>query len=255
MVSAKRVFLLVLLMLSLTTMTGAPSAASELTDALKARDGALVRSLLAAGADANEEVHGDYPINIAALFGPAELVAVLLDAGAGLEQQGRDGFHPLHNAAASGHSEIVALLIQKGAMVDARENKGRSALVVFAATAGSNIEIARMLLSAGADPELEDSAEHYTALDYAAINEKVDLGETLIAAHVDINRRDGGYYGDTPLGIATYYHRKKFVNWLISRGADVNMTNKLGQTPLQRTRSEMLRVLDVEQVLLDAGAK
>ena len=70
-------------------------------------------------------------INVAAAFGPAEMVAVLLEAGADIEQSGRDGLHPLHNAVFSGRRDIVALLIQKGAAVDAKDRMGRTPLVQF----------------------------------------------------------------------------------------------------------------------------
>ena len=113
MVSAKRVLLLILLMLGFVSIPSIPSTASDLTEALKLRDIAKVRSLLAAGADVNEKVRGDYPLNIAAVYGPAEIVAVLLDAGADIEKPGRDGLHPLLNAVTMGHRDIVALLLQK----------------------------------------------------------------------------------------------------------------------------------------------
>jgi hypothetical protein len=104
---AKRVLLIVLLMLCFATITSAPSPAGEITDAVKSRDVVRVRNLLASGADVNEKIRGDYPINSAAVFGPAEMVTTLLEAGAGLEQPGRDGLHPLHNAAISGRKEIT----------------------------------------------------------------------------------------------------------------------------------------------------
>ena len=123
---------------------------------MKLRDIAQVRSLLAAGEDVQEKVRVDYPLNVAALFGPAEMVAILLEAGAKPGQLGRDGLHPLHNAVAMGHKDIVALLIQKGAVIDAKDRRGRTSLYSFAATGNNDIEIARMLLAAGADPRKED---------------------------------------------------------------------------------------------------
>src|SRR4029078_8045428 len=131
--SLKRFWLLATLALSLAVVSNAPSRAGELTDAVKARDVAQVRSLLAAGKDGQERVMGDYPLNVAAVFGPVEMVTLLLDAGANLEQPSRDGLRPLHNAAISGHAEIVALLIHMVAAVDAKDKKGRSPLVIFAA--------------------------------------------------------------------------------------------------------------------------
>jgi uncharacterized protein len=128
MASAKRLSLLVLLMLCFAAMMGATSMASGLTETLKSRDIAQVKSLLAAGADVNEKVRGDYSLNIAVVYGPAEMVTVLLDAGADIERPGRDGMHPLHNAFFAGRTEIVALLIQRGSAVDARKRRGRTPL-------------------------------------------------------------------------------------------------------------------------------
>jgi ankyrin len=247
MVFAKRVFLLVLLMLCSATMTGAPLAASELTDALKARDVAQVRSLLAAGADVNEKFRGDYPINIAALFGPTELVAALLDAGAGLEQQGRDGFYPLHNAVASGHSETVALLIKRGAVVDAKEGRGRTPLLYFAATGGSNNEIARMLLAAGADPGSMD-VDLNSALQHAALTNNPGLAELLISAHADLNHQS--LRGETALHIAAHHLHSEIAKALIAAGAGLNLKMVSGLTPLGDTDDQAMR-----QLLIEAGAK
>ena len=82
MVPSKRLSLFVLLIFCLTTIESAPAFAGKLTDAVKARDVAQVRSLLAAGEDVQEKVHGGYPLNVAAVFGPPETVVALLEAGA-----------------------------------------------------------------------------------------------------------------------------------------------------------------------------
>ena len=218
MVSSKRTLFLVLLMLCFATITSAPSTVSDLTDALKLRDVGKVRSLIAAGTNVNEVVRRDYPLNIAATYGPVEMVTILLEAGAVLERPGRDGLHPLHNAVIVGHRDIVALLIQKGAVVDAKENKGRTPLVSFAATAGSDIEIARMLLTAGANLGVESASvdDNFTALDYSAETGSVELAELLIA-----------------------------------HGADVNLANKLGQRPLFFAA----RSPEIQRLLVAAGAK
>jgi ankyrin repeat protein len=246
---------LVLLFSTISILLSLASMAGELSEAVKSRDLIKVRRLLEAGADANEQARRDCAINVAATMGPIEMVTLLLDAGADIECVGRNGFHPLHNAAFSGHADIVAQLIKRGAKVDSKDTKGRTPLISYAASAGSDLRIAKILLAAGADPQLEDTVEHQNSLQFAAINGDVDLGKTLVEAHADINGRDGGYWGDTVLGLATYYHRKKFVEWLLAIGADVNLTNKQGKTPLQRTRAERLRDLEVEQVLVDVGGK
>jgi uncharacterized protein len=255
MASALKPFLIALIVLLACIFESPVVMAGELTEAVKARDVAKVRRLLVTGSDTNEVTRRDCAINVAATMGPIETVILLLDAGADVECVGRYGFHPLHNAVYSGHADIVAELIKRGAKVDSKDAKGRTALLIYAASAGSNLQIVRILLAAGADLQLEDTAEHQNSLQFAAINGDVDLGKALVEAHADINGRDGTYWGDTVLGLATYYHRKKFVEWLIAAGADINRPNKQGLTPLERTRAERLRVLDVEQLLVDAGGK
>lgn len=66
MVPARRLCWLLFLVLCFATTASAPVKAGKFADAVKARDVVLVRSLLAAGEDAQEKVCGDYPLNIAA---------------------------------------------------------------------------------------------------------------------------------------------------------------------------------------------
>jgi ankyrin repeat protein len=205
--------------------------------------------LLAAGADVNEKVRGDYPLNVAATFGPVEIVTLLLDAGAAIEQQGRDGLQPLHKAVFAGRPEIVALLIQKGAAVEARDGRGRSPLVFFAASAGSDIAIARMLLAAGADPKSEDKLNGETALHYAAQTGDVELAALLIAAGAEVDQRSAN--GDGAIQMAVFRLDYEFVKLLIAAGADVNQVSDRGATPLSQQPNDPA----MRKLLIDAGAK
>lgn len=251
MVPARRALLLILLVLCFAAKASALSSASELTEALKSRNLSQVRSLLAAGVDVNEKVHGDYPLNVAATYGPAEMVAILLAAGAGLEQPGRDGLQPLHNAVILGHKDIVALLIQKGAIVDARDRLGRTPLINFAARGGSEIAIPKMLLAAGADPDIESAEgdENRTTLDFAVATGNLELTELLLAAHVNVNHKD--IVGYSALHTAVKTQHVDIVRLLLSHGADINIANKVGMTPLSYAENNAA----MKQVLVEAGAK
>ena len=248
--SVKRFLLLVPIALFMVFTSSCPSLSGEITDAVKARDVVRVSSLLAAGADVNEKVRGDFPLNVAALYGPAEMVTVLLAAGAKLEQPGRDGLQPLHNVVIIGNTSIVALLIQKGAALDAKDKLGRTPLVSFAVTGGGNIEIARLLLAAGASPDIESAKEDDspTALQYAAETGNAELVKLLLAAHVDVNHQN--VWGWSSLHQAVTNDRPVIARLLIAAGADVNLVNKLGNTPLFMAPNDALRKL-----LIEAGAK
>jgi ankyrin repeat protein len=92
-------------------------------------------------------------LHLAAFFGHAEALRLLLDAGADPNAVGTSEqigpVQPLHSAAATGRLECARLLLERGADVNARQGGGFTAL--HAAAASSDGELARLLLAAGAD--------------------------------------------------------------------------------------------------------
>lgn len=54
------------------------------------------------------------------------MAAVLIENGASLESSTKKGFQPLHLAAKYGHMKVAELLLQKGAPVDAQGKNGVS---------------------------------------------------------------------------------------------------------------------------------
>ena len=158
---------------------------------------------------------------------------------------------PLHNAVVSGHPEIVALLIARGAKINSTDNQGRTPLISFAAIAGSNMDIPKMLLAAGADPAAEESLDHLSALDFAAVSSETDLAELLLSAGIDVNRRDSGAWGGTAIMHAIYHNRLEFVRLLIARGADVNLSDMQGKSTLSFATGKP----EMQKLLIEAGAK
>jgi ankyrin repeat protein len=92
-------------------------------------------------------------LHLAAFFGHAEVMRLLLDRGAdpnAVATSAQVGpVQPLHSAAATGRHECARLLLAHGADVNARQGGGFTAL--HAAAASSDAELARLLLAAGAD--------------------------------------------------------------------------------------------------------
>jgi ankyrin repeat protein len=84
----------------------------------------LVRTLLALGADPNYEDGGGFPSLFAAVDRTApdrhEVMAMLLAAGAKVDQRGTNDYTALHHAACRDDAIAVELLLRHGADPDAR---------------------------------------------------------------------------------------------------------------------------------------
>ena len=109
MLRAKIVVFLLSLMIALPAWGGGIN--SELMDAARKGDTAVVQELLDAGADVNAtDKHGGTALMMAAVNGHTDTVQVLLDAGADINMKHGFGKSAKMLAAEKGHSEVVELL-------------------------------------------------------------------------------------------------------------------------------------------------
>jgi hypothetical protein len=107
------------------------------------------------------------------------------------------------------------------------------------AAAGYRVEIVRLLLAAGADPNVAGKHRHSTPLHYAAdgyINSpmwdaqrQVKTIRCLLEAGAEINAQDKN--GATPLHRAVRTRCAAAVRWLLGVGADPALQNNSGSTP------------------------
>jgi ankyrin repeat protein len=86
----------------------------------------------------------------------ANVLRLLLDAGAPTDTRDASGLTPLMDASWHGHLDAVQLLLKAGADLDARSATGASALTL-AARHGHPVVVAH-LLQAGADVESKNEA-------------------------------------------------------------------------------------------------
>jgi TonB family protein len=110
---------------------------------------------------------GTMPVPIlteAAISEKAELVPVLLGAGADLNERDADGRTALFAACARGADAFAKALVEAGADVRPRAKDGKTALH-FAAL-GNRPDLVDLLIQKGVDPTIADMANR-TALDYA----------------------------------------------------------------------------------------
>ena len=137
---------------------------------------------------------------------------MLLDARADVNIRGMDGKTPLHAACDSGFGkpervELAALFIARGADINAASSTGQTPL--HPAASGSP-KCVRMLLAAGAKAEAPDRIGR-TPLAWAASNNNVETAKLLLDAGADPNREDKE--GGSPY--AAVYDRKSAVKALL----------------------------------------
>jgi uncharacterized protein len=125
---------------------------------------AAVRSLVGIGAEVDALCHaGESPLSLAASIGRAEMVQALLDGGARIVVDGQ--WQPtLHRAVRNGNVDVVRLLLDAGANVNEQADFGEAPIHVAAEE--GHTELLVLLLARGADPLLR-STYGGTAIDMA----------------------------------------------------------------------------------------
>jgi ankyrin repeat protein len=198
------------------------------TSAIVSNDSALVRKLIADGADVNVPFDdGSTVLMGAAQSGQLENVRLLLEAKAAPNASTRDGMTAMVLAAQSGHAGIVRLLLEAGADVNARKADGGTALMD--AAFGGHVEVIRTLLDFHADPNvtLQNGS---TALMAASGKGHSEIIRGLVQAGARLN--EGANGGGTALMEAAYAGHAEAVGILLAAGADSNAANSKGMTAL-----------------------
>ena len=199
---------------------------AQIHDAADCGDLSLVRSLLAAGVDANAPAEDGWPpLNIACLNGHAAVAECLINAGADTNAASPGGFRPLFNAAQGGHMATVKLLVVSGAELDARSDDGGTAL--YNAALNGHADVVDFLIAAGAEVDAEAS-NGGTPLGVAAEGGHLPVVQILMdkGANVATANRDGF----TPLHMAAQNGHKEVASFLLEHGADVDTSNNAGST-------------------------
>jgi ankyrin repeat protein len=147
--------------------------------------------------------------------GEVERVERMLDAST-ISACSADGWTPLHLAAFFGHAKIVELLLAQNADVTARSLNANGNTPLHAALAGNHKLVAGLLIGAGADVNAADANE-WRPLHLAAANNNLDAIAALIAQGADVSAANGD--GSTPLSLAQEKNHREAAALLRKFGA------------------------------------
>lgn len=173
---------------------------TALHEAVRNKDTAMISLLLQHGADINMCENASYsgrgtPLHLAVTMNEPSLVAFLVQKGADINAYtiGADARTPFHTALFADNIPMMKLLLELGAEINSIRNNP-----LMIASRQKSYEIVQFLLENGARLNLEELPfKEETPLYWAIVNRNVPLFKLLVQHGADVNMKDRD--GNTPL--------------------------------------------------------
>lgn len=223
-----------------------------------------VMELLAhAGADLNaRNKRRQTALHIAVNKGHVGVVKTLLELGCHPSLQDSEGDTPLHDAISKKRDDMLTLLLDHNADIMLTNNNGFNALH-HAALRGNPSAMWILLLKLPrrwiVDEKKDDG---YTALHLSALNNHVEVAELLVH-HGKANMDLQNVNLQTALHLAVERQHTQIVRLLVREGANLNIPDKDGDTPLHEALRhhtlfqlrQLQDVQDVSKLLVGLGSQ
>lgn len=167
---------------------------------------------------------------------------------AGAQPSPRPSASPLFEAVKKGEVSETKRLLAGGADVNAYDEYGLTPLEI--AVAKGDAEMIRALFAGGADANVEMKDTGDTALTVAIKLHRPQVALLLLDSGADVNLRPKSKNGVAPLHVAARNGDLEALNLLLSRGAEPDIRDSRGDTPLMTGA----RYAPIVEALLAKGA-
>lgn len=177
----------------------------------------------------------------------------LLDKGVDINAQDTQGRTAIMIATYANDVEMVKVLIAEGADVDIQDNMLNNPFLY--AGAEGYMEILKLMIAAGADPTITNRYGGVALIPASEHGYVEVVNELMTNTKTDVNHVNN--LGWTALLEAIILNdgsekQQQTIRLLIEHGADVNLADKDGVTPLEHAREKGYK--EIEEILLEAGA-
>ncbi|XP_053489517.1 fibronectin type 3 and ankyrin repeat domains protein 1 isoform X2 [Ictalurus furcatus] len=164
------------------------------------------------------------PLMVAAQKGFSRMVHKLVEHGADIHMKNGSGKDALMMACFAGHLDIVKYLREFGATWQSRDMCGLTPL--HWATDGEHLPVIDYMIQDGCELDVMDVSQWTPLMRVSVVTGNAAVASLLIQAGADVNVRDK--HGKTPLMVAVLNNHEQLVKLLLDSGADRHVKNDFG---------------------------
>uniref|UniRef100_W5MM82 Fibronectin type III and ankyrin repeat domains 1 n=1 Tax=Lepisosteus oculatus TaxID=7918 RepID=W5MM82_LEPOC len=216
--------------------TREPLSGKQLHHAVNMDDEVEVTKVLQSGTvmvDVPDKL-GFTPLMVAAQKGFFRLVQILVEHGADVNLQNASGKNSLMLACFAGHLDVIKYLRKCGATWETHDLGGCTAM--HWAADGGQMPVISYMINDGCKVDVKDSGSLWTPLmRVSAVTGDADVASLLISAGADVNVKDKD--GKTPLMVAALNNHEDLVQLLLEKGADCQIKNEFGAGVIEMAKA------------------